>query len=92
MYCVKVTVPYSYYKGYPHATPFSISKKSLGGGNLFLGAIPVRGLVVPCPTIVKTFSTPMRSYPVKENPIGSAVSEILRYKQTDRQTSFYFVL
>ena len=28
----------------------------------------------------------MRSYPVKENPIGSAVSEILRYKQTDKQT------
>ena len=42
----------------------------------------------------------MRSYPVKENQIGSAVSEILRYKQTNRQTdtqtnrqtSFYFVL
>ena len=29
----------------------------------------------------------MRSYPVKKNPIGSAVSEILRYKQTDRQTN-----
>ena len=28
----------------------------------------------------------MRSYPVKENPIGSAVSEILWYKQTDTQT------
>ena len=28
----------------------------------------------------------MRSYPVKENLIGSSVSEILRYKQTDRQT------
>ena len=28
----------------------------------------------------------MRSYPVKENQIGSAVSEILRYKQTDKQT------
>ena len=28
----------------------------------------------------------MRSYPVKENPIGSAVNEILRYKQRDRQT------
>ena len=29
----------------------------------------------------------MRIYPVNENPIGSAVSEILRYnkKQTDRQ-------
>ena len=28
----------------------------------------------------------MRSYLVKENPIGSAVSEILRYKQPDKQT------
>ena len=28
----------------------------------------------------------MKSYPVKENPICSAVSEILRYKQTKRQT------
>ena len=28
----------------------------------------------------------MRSYPVNENPICSAVSENLRYKQTDRQT------
>ena len=34
----------------------------------------------------------MRIYPIKKNPIGSAVSEILRYKQTDKQTSFYFVL
>ena len=25
----------------------------------------------------------MRSYPVKKNPIGSAVSDLLRYKQTD---------
>ncbi len=28
----------------------------------------------------------MRSYLVKENPIGSAVTEIFRYKQTDTQT------
>ncbi len=28
----------------------------------------------------------MRSYPVKDNPIGSTVSEILRYRQTHRQT------
>ena len=27
----------------------------------------------------------MRIYPVKENHIGSAVSEIPRYKQTDKQ-------
>ena len=29
----------------------------------------------------------MRSYPVKENHISSAISEILRYKVTDRQTN-----
>ena len=29
----------------------------------------------------------MRSYPVKENPIGSTVSEILWYKQTNRHCS-----
>ena len=34
----------------------------------------------------------MRSYPVRENPIGPAVSEILRYKQIDKQTSFYFMI
>ena len=28
----------------------------------------------------------MRSYPVKEHPSGSAVSEILRYRQKDKQT------
>ena len=28
----------------------------------------------------------MRSYPVKENPTGLAVSEILRYKHTNKQT------
>ena len=28
----------------------------------------------------------MRSYPVKQNPIGSAVSEILWYEQTDAHT------
>ena len=29
----------------------------------------------------------MRSYPVKENMIGLVVSEIFRYRQTDRQTN-----
>ena len=32
----------------------------------------------------KTFPGPMRSYSVKQNHIGSEVSEILRYKQTTR--------
>ena len=35
----------------------------------------------------------MRSYPVKENTIGSVVSEILQtYKHIDKQTSCYFVI
>ena len=37
-------------------------------------------------TIPQISYKPSRSYPVKESPIGSAVSEILRYTQTDRQT------
>ena len=28
----------------------------------------------------------MISYPIKENPIGSAVGKILRYRHTERQT------
>ncbi len=38
------------------------------------------------PKIVITlpFPGPMRRYPVKEYPIGSAVSEILRYTKTNR--------
>ena len=32
----------------------------------------------------------MRIYPVKENPINLAVSEILWYKHTDKETSCYF--
>ena len=34
----------------------------------------------------------MRSYPVKENSICSAVSERLGYKQTNKQTSCYFII
>ena len=31
----------------------------------------------------------MRSYPVKENPIGSAIIEILLYKHTNTQTNIH---
>ena len=35
----------------------------------------------------------MRSYLVEENPIGSAVSVVIRYKQTeDKHTSCYFII
>ena len=35
----------------------------------------------------KPFLGSMRSYPVRNNPIVSAVCEILRYKHTNRQTN-----
>ena len=38
-------------------------------------------------SLLLTFPGPMKSYPVKENPIGSAVSEILPYKHTNTQTN-----
>ena len=38
------------------------------------------------PIYICIFPGHMISYPVKENPINSTVSEILRYKQTDIQT------
>ena len=34
----------------------------------------------------------MRSYPEKENSSGSAVSEILRHRHTDKRTSCYFII
>ena len=34
----------------------------------------------------------IRSFTIKENHIGPVVSEILRYKHTDRQTSCYFYI
>ncbi len=46
--------------------------------------------------IIRNFSMLHSSNLVKENPIGSAVSKILQYKQTDRQidkhTYYYFVI
>ena len=38
-------------------------------------------MVVPSPEIVINLPGPMRSYTVKENRIGSMVSEILHYRQ-----------
>ena len=59
-------------------------------GNYFLGAISLGGLVLPSPKIVINLSLgPMRSDPVKENPIGSAASEILG---TDKQTIILFFI
>ncbi len=43
-------------------------------------------LVVPSPKIVINLPGTYRSYLVKENPIGSAVSDVLRYRQTNKQT------
>ena len=51
-----------------------------------LGAISLGREVIPSPKIVINLSGTYEIYPVKENLIGSAISEILRYKQTNRQT------
>ena len=57
-------------------------------GEYFLWSISLERVVVPSPPkIVITFPGSIRSYPVKDNYIGSAVSEILRYKQTEKQTN-----
>ena len=68
-----------------HFFIFFLNKKFfLGGITFFLGTISLGRVVVPSPKIVINLLGPMRSYP--DNPIGSAVNEILRYKQTNRQT------
>ena len=41
------------------------------------------------PKIVVNFPVPKRSYPVKENHIGSVVSKILWYTQTDILLLYY---
>ena len=38
--------------------------------------------------VVITFTEPMRGYIVKKNHIGSVISKILGYKQTDIKRSF----
>jgi hypothetical protein len=40
-----------------------------------------RWVKIPFPKIVKNLPGPMRSFIVKENHIGSAVSQILYYRQ-----------
>ena len=54
------------------------------GRYFYLRAISIRWFVVPCPEIVINFPRTYENYIVKENHIGSAVSEIIRYKQIDR--------
>ena len=61
--------------------------------NLFLGEISLGMEVVPSSKIdINLIRIYMRSYPVKENHIGSAVTEILWYKQTDIESSCYFII
>ncbi len=50
---------------------------------IFIGAISLGRLVVPSPKIDINLPKPMGIYPVKESPIGSAVSKILWHTQTD---------
>ena len=60
--------------------------------DFFLGVISLRRVVVPSPKYIQTFPGPMRSYNVQENHIGSVVSEIIRYKQTDTYTLILVLL
>ena len=61
-------------------------------GEFFLGAISLGRVVLPYPNIVINLPRTYEKLPWKENHIGLAVSEILRYKQKDRQTFCYFIL
>ena len=63
-------------------TLYSTSGYAPRGKTLFLKSRNVK----TSPKIVINLPGPMRIYPVKENPIGSADSDILRYKNTDTQT------
>ena len=69
-----------------HNTFFFFRLKKKNDNNFFLGAIILGKVVVPFPNIVIILPRTYRSYPVKKNPIGSAVSD------TDKQTSYYFNL
>ena len=56
-------------------------------GYFFLGAISLGMVVVSSPKIVINIpETYEKINPIKENPIGSAVSDIFRYKHTDKQS------
>ena len=54
------------------------TKNTLSAASFFVVAISFVRVVVP--SSKKTFSGLSRSYPVKENHIGLAISEILRYR------------
>ena len=58
----------------------------LRGGNFSRGDFSCR-VVAPPPKIVINLPRTHEKHPVKENPIGSAVSEILQYKYTNTQTN-----
>ena len=55
-------------------------------GLVIFFSISLGRVVVPSPKIVLNLPGLMTSYPVKENLIGSEVSKILRYIETDIHT------
>ena len=61
-----------------------------GAGLFFLGAISLGRTVLPSYKIVINISRTYEKLPCKGEPF--VVSEILRYKQIDRQTSCYFII
>ena len=75
----------------PSPTLFPLSLNFFWGGMIF--SRDDFSWVVLSHKIFKNMKMrPMKSYPVKENPIGLAVSEILRYKRTDGQTDIIVLL
>ena len=73
--------------------PSYVALESLNVKKSFFLVISLGRVVVPSP---KTVINLPGTYPVKENPIYLAVSEILWYKHThkhtDKQTSCYFII
>ena len=51
--------------------------------SFFLVDFSLKGGVNPSSKNLKTFPGPMRSYTVKENHVGSAVSKTFQYRQTE---------
>ena len=70
-------------KGGGETLPSNVLKKK-GEEGYFQWAISIWRLVVPLPKIVIDLSRTYRSYTVKVNHIGSAVSVIVRHIHKDR--------
>ena len=64
----------------------------MGGGEVIFSRGNFSKGVGTLPKIVINLLGPKRSYPVKENLIGSAISKILWYKQTNKHHVYFYYL